>query len=219
MKHTLEVDSIQLSYGDREILSDIYFRAETGNVYGVLGRNGEGKSSLFNIMLGQLQPASKSIRFDGKSTYEAFRQKYLLAYLPQSSFIPPYLKIKRVLRDFQIKQSALTDRFPEFQSRISDSIATLSGGLRRLLEVFVILETNCHFCILDEPFSHIMPIHIETIVELIGLAKQDKGIIISDHLYQTVIAVSDVLYLLKNKRLRQLKDTIELQDLGYLPIV
>ena len=60
MNHTLEVDSIQLAFNNRRILSDIYLKCETGKITGLLGRNGQGKSCLMKIIYGTLS-CEKSI--------------------------------------------------------------------------------------------------------------------------------------------------------------
>ena len=61
--HTLEVNSIQLEFDGRRILSDIYIKCETGKITGLLGRNGQGKSCLMKIMYGDLK-CEKFMRFD-----------------------------------------------------------------------------------------------------------------------------------------------------------
>ncbi len=81
MSHKLEVDSIQLEIGLRQILTDVYLICETGSITGLLGRNGEGKTCLLNIIYGSLKASSKSIRFDNVSIYQAFKRTDLLTYL------------------------------------------------------------------------------------------------------------------------------------------
>lgn len=66
MIHTLEADGIMLEFGERRILQNIYLQCKTGEVVGILGRNGQGKSCLMNIIYGKLKPLSKSVRIDKK---------------------------------------------------------------------------------------------------------------------------------------------------------
>ena len=94
MIHTLEADSIYLEFDMRRILSDIYIKAETGKITGLLARNGQGKTCLLNIIYGNLNPQSRSVRFDGVYTVDTFKRTDLLTYLPQFSFIPQSLTIK-----------------------------------------------------------------------------------------------------------------------------
>jgi len=114
MTHKLEAGSIQLKFGDRKILSDIYLKCETGKITGLLGRNGQGKTCLMKIIYGTLE-CEKSVRFDNQSQEEAFKRTDLLLYLPQFNFIPKSLSLKRVFQDFNLDFNSFAERFPEFE--------------------------------------------------------------------------------------------------------
>ena len=96
MNHILEADGILLEFNARRILSNIYLKCNTGEITGILGRNGEGKTCLMNIIYGNLNPLSKSIRFDSISVPQAFKRPDFLTYLPQFNFIPGHLTIKNI---------------------------------------------------------------------------------------------------------------------------
>lgn len=66
MINTLEADSILLEYGLRKILSDVYIKCETKKITGLLGRNGEGKTSLMNIIYGSLKPENQFVQINKK---------------------------------------------------------------------------------------------------------------------------------------------------------
>ena len=70
---------------------------------------------------------------------------------------------------------------------------------------------------IDEPFSGLMPLHIESIKDLIVQAKSTKGIILSDHLYRHTMEMADDIYLLANAKTYLIKDREELVFRGYLP--
>ncbi|MBN2867554.1 MAG: ABC transporter ATP-binding protein, partial [Flavobacteriaceae bacterium] len=70
--------------------------------------------------------------------------------------------------------------------------------------------------LLDEPFSNISPLYIEKIKQLIEIEKKQKVIILTDHNYQDVIAISDNIYLLKNGCTKLIKNITELEDYNYL---
>ncbi len=105
MSHQLEADGIMLSFGSRTILDGIYIQCETNKITGLLGRNGQGKTCLLNIIYGSLKAQSRSIRFDDQSIFEAFKRPDLLTYLPQFNFIPASLSLKRVFNDFNLSFS------------------------------------------------------------------------------------------------------------------
>lgn len=214
MKHKLEVDGIQLEFDGRKILSDVYLKCETGTITGLLGRNGSGKSCLMRIVYGILN-CDKSVRFDTIAQREAFKRPDLLQYLPQFNFIPKQLSLKRIFKDYELDYNAFENQFPEFQSKLRSSAGSLSGGELRLIELYIIVKSTSQFVLLDEPFTHLNPIQIEKIKEMLLEEKVNKGLLISDHMYQHVIGISDSLYILSNGKTHLTKDINEMSSLGY----
>ncbi|RQO69916.1 ABC transporter ATP-binding protein [Pedobacter sp. KBW06] len=215
MMNKLEVDSVLLEYGSRRILSDVYLKCETGKVSGLLGRNGNGKTSLMNIIFGSLIPNSKSVRFNEVSVPKAYATPGLLAYLPQFNFIPASLTLKRVFTDFDLDYSTFEKHFPEFKSKYQSRVSGLSGGQRRLLELYVVMKSKSKFLLLDEPFSHLSPLMIGVIREHLEEEKKNKGILITDHLYRHVIDAADDLYVLADENVHLVKQMADIERLGY----
>ena len=139
-----------------------------------------------------------------------------IGYLPQEKFIPSTLRVSQVLRHHRITPDTLIESFPDFKNLIQHRVTQLSGGLLRVLEVVIILKSEKTFVMLDEPFSGIMPLHVEIIKQLIADEKTRKGIIISDHLYQHALDLADVTYLLNDGKTYKIKDVEELVFRGYL---
>jgi ABC-type lipopolysaccharide export system ATPase subunit len=216
--HKLEIDSVLLEFNLRKVLSDVYLKCETGKITGLLGRNGNGKTCLMNIICGSLEPQSKSIRFDNKTIDIPFKRPDLLLYLPQFNFIPEHLTIKRIFDDFEIDFTSFEKLFPDIGVNYNSPIKHLSGGHRRIVEVFVIAKSKTQFVLLDEPFSHIMPLHIEKIKELLVEEKQNKGILLTDHLYQHITSISDSLNVLVNGKTHLTKHISDIEKLGYARI-
>jgi ABC-type lipopolysaccharide export system ATPase subunit len=215
MIHKLEADGIQLAFDTRDILTAIYLKCETGSVTGILGRNGEGKTCLMNIIYGSMEAQSKSIRFDNDSIPEAFKRADLLTYLPQFNFIPKRLSLQRIFSDFELSYPEFREHFPGFKVDKNERIGILSGGERRLVEVYALIKSRSRFTMLDEPFSHIMPVHVEKIKELLVSEKKHKGFIITDHLYRQIIDSCDRLYVLADRKLHLTKSIEDIERLGY----
>ncbi|MBF8964496.1 ABC transporter ATP-binding protein [Pontibacter sp. FD36] len=214
MTHKLEADSIQLEFDGRRILSDVYVKCETGGITGLLGRNGQGKSCLMKIIYGSLR-CDKSIRFDNKIQFEAFKRPDLLLYLPQFNFIPPHISLKRIFSDFEMDYSSFAHRFPEFMKKYKSSIGNLSGGERRLVEIYSVVKSASQFAMLDEPFTHLNPIQIDKVKDFLVEEKQNKGLIITDHMFRHVLDICDTLYLLTNGKTHLVSTTEEIEELGY----
>lgn len=214
MTHTLEADSIQLQFDDRRILSDIYLKCETGKITGLLGRNGQGKSCLMQIIYGKLK-CEKSVRFDKVSKYEAFKRPDLLLYLPQFNFIPKALTLNRIFLDFELDYSSFESRFPEFRVRHKSSMNSLSGGERRMVELYVIVKSKSQFAMLDEPFTHLNPVQIKKVQDLLLDERINKGFLITDHMYRHITQICDSLYVLTNGKTYLTKSVEEVEALGY----
>ncbi len=217
MKHVLEFDGIELSFGEHTVLSSIYMKCETGKIIGLLGRNGCGKSTLMKAVFGSLKSANKSVRVNRFPLIGNYQQDKFISYLPQESFLPRQLTVSKVLNWFELSPELLTNYFPDFIPLLFNEVGQLSGGHLRVLETFLILNSPHPFCLLDEPFSGLMPLHIEAIKDLITQATQTKGIILSDHLYRHTLEMADEIYLLVNGKTYLIKDREELVFRGYLP--
>jgi ABC-type multidrug transport system ATPase subunit len=218
MNHILEVDSVILEFGNKRVLQDVYLKCETKHITGLLGRNGSGKSCLMNIMDGKLQPLNGSVRLNGKALFSTARKPKELMYLPQFNFIPKSLTLKRIFKDFKLDFSVFSHQFPEFAKYFKSKTGSLSGGERRLLEIYLIIASDTKFCLLDEPFSHIMPLHIDKIKEIIKEESVKKGILITDHMYKYILDICDEIYLIKDGKTHLIGGLEEIESLGYARI-
>ncbi|MBY0479817.1 MAG: ABC transporter ATP-binding protein [Chitinophagaceae bacterium] len=216
MKHILEADSIQLEFSGKKILSDIYLKCETGNITGLLGRNGSGKSSLLKILFRSLN-CENSVRIDGKSINNSPQLSELLRYLPQHHFIPKFLSLKTIFNHFSVDYSIFENRFTEFSTKYKSNMGSLSGGEKRLVEIYLIVKSASLFAMLDEPFTQLSPIQIEGVKELLIEEKLNKGLLLTDHLYQHITDISNSLYLLKDGKTFPIKNIAEIESLGYMP--
>jgi ABC-type multidrug transport system ATPase subunit len=216
MTNILEIDSVILEFGVHRVLQDVYLKSETGKVTGLLGRNGAGKSCLMKILFGELIPLDKSIRLNGVSMCDSRRNSADLKYLPQRRYIPGFLTVKRVFEDFDLSFSEFILEFPEFKKLLRSKMKNLSGGERRLVEIYVLLVSKTKFCLLDEPFSQLMPLHVEAIRKIILREKQNKGIVVTDHLYRDIIDICDDLYLISAGKIHLTKSVRDLETLGYV---
>ncbi|MCB9360686.1 MAG: ATP-binding cassette domain-containing protein [Flavobacteriales bacterium] len=217
MTNRLEVDGVFLEFGVKRVLQNIYLKCETGKVTGLLGKNGAGKTCLLKILFGTLIPNDKSIRINETSLVSSYRSPKDIKYLPQTKLIPISLSVRRVFKDFELNFRDFTAFFPEFKHLYNSKLSVLSGGERRVIEIYSILVSPSKFCMLDEPFSQIMPIQIETIKKLIIREKENKGIIITDHLYNHIIDLSDDVYVLSDGKTYFARGINDLEILKYTP--
>ena len=216
MNNILEVDIVIMNFADKRVLSNVYLKCETGEVVGILGRNGSGKTTLLRIIFGELETPDKSIRINGKVIYEPYKIKGLIKFLPQFNFMLQDISVSQVFRSFENDFSDFVQIFPDFEKYYKRKLIELSGGEKRIVEIYTILTSKSLFCMLDEPFTHIMPIHIECIKYLIEREKTKKGIILIDHLYQNVIDICNRIYIIENGKTNLVLSEPDFQKFGYL---
>lgn len=191
----LEADNMWLEYNGNKILQSIYIKVETGQVIGLLGRNGTGKTSLLRMIFGTLRAQNQSVRINKTYVSHPYLEKNLIRYLPQTSFIPPNLKIDSLCDIYDVSFLIITKHLPELKEYKGERIGNLSGGKVRLMETLLILLSPVSFALLDEPFTHLDPVITEKLLMVISEQKRQKGIIMSDHSYANVLFASDDIYI------------------------
>lgn len=211
-----EIDNVELHFRNTPILSGIYLKAETGKVIGILGSNGCGKSCLMEIIFGNLNPKHKLIRIDHKPILKPLYQTKLVKYLPQYSFLSPNFTLKNTFKTYKVDWDNFITMFPKFENYNKLRGHHLSTGERRLVELYLVLKSPSKIVVLDEPFSHLAPLHIASIKTIIQNEKRNKIILITDHMYRHIIDSTDELYLLKNGCTKQINHIEELEDYNYL---
>ena len=215
MIEILEVDSVILEFGTKKVLQDVYLKCETGKITGLLGQNGTGKTCLMKIMYGKLLPNDYSVRLNGQALFNTSRPSDKIMYLPQFSFIPKSLTLKRIFKDFKLDFSEFINDFLEFSKYHKSKFNKLSGGEQRLVEIYLLITSDTKFCLLDEPFSHVMPVHVDTIKKIIVREKKNKGFLITDHLYKHITDICDNLYVINDGKTYLTNSLQDIETLEY----
>lgn len=211
----LEIDSVFYQVPEKVILSDVHLSLESGEVLGLLGRNGSGKSTLFKLMFGLVTAESFQLRIDGVPCKNIYDQG-LLQYLPQQDFLATHFKISQAFELFHVEVARQQQTLDLLQEVKSQKLGALSGGKRRLFEVMILLYSKAPFLILDEPFTGLTPLMVEQLAQLIREASANKGIIITDHMYRSVLLISDRLMLMTTGTVKIVNGIEGLEDAGYL---
>ena len=215
MNHRLVVDSVVVRFGDKTVLSGGYITSETGKVTGLLGRNGTGKSCMFRALMGGLKVDYVIVHIDGVPI-DRKKIGLRIKYLPQDRMIPRGMTLKRAFELYKVDFWAFALRFPEYSGRYNTELWELSGGQARLAEVYLVLMTEGEFCILDEPFSQVDPVHIEAVRNLIREKSREKGIIVTDHNYEAISQVTDNLFVIADGYTFPVESRDDLVRHGYL---
>ena len=170
----LEATDLRSGYGRIPILSGITFSVARGEVVGVLGHNGTGKTTLLRTLVGELRTTHGTLRFDGKDvTHMPMHRRVRagLGYVPQGRDIFPQLTVMENLRMGEItreEESAipeLLELFPVLKELLDRPGRALSGGEQQILALARCLVGRPKLLLLDEPTEGVQPSIVEQIAE------------------------------------------------------
>ena len=211
-------DSIAFEYNfNQKLINGAVIIMHPGIIYGLLGRNGCGKSTLMKILFGTLKPSEAFIRLNGKRVKTAYLTKDV-CYLPQDSFLPTWFTVEKAI-DMMIGDKQSIQQVKDnavIRQLLGERVANISGGELRYLEILLLLNQKATFLMLDEPFSGLSPLLKENVQELILNFRNSKSILISDHDYHNVLEISDQIMLMDNGACRKLAKKEEL-EMFYVP--
>ena len=175
----LEFDGVFGGYGETVVVRGVSGRVSAGEVLGVLGRNGVGKSTLLKLLYGFLPLTEGAIRFHGielGSLDPAQRSRSGIGYAPQERIVFDNLSVMENLllmrrNGAESELGPYFERFPRLQERISQHAGTLSGGERKLLSFTRALSENKPLILLDEPTEGVQH---ENVLHMAALVKASK---------------------------------------------
>jgi len=213
VSYSFEADSIVKTYNETRILNGVYLKLNPSEIVAILGRNGSGKSTLLKILFGVEKADFSFLKFEDKVLKKPYKYKNVISYLPQDGFLIKGLKVSSVIKNYLSKKVELPVIIKGFYNQ---RIEELSYGNRRFLEVFILLNSAHKFVLLDELFSGMSPVYTKLISDYIKENKKEKGIVIVDHNYESVLQISDKNYLLYKGVLKDVKKEEDLVTYGYL---
>ncbi len=212
---TLEVKGLSGGYGKVPILHGIDFTLNQGEVVGILGHNGMGKTTLLKTLMGFLPASSGTVRFhSGDITRMApFERAGLgLGYVPQGRGIFPQLSVQDNLRyawhdysgasEDEVMEGVLAD-FPRLRPLMDRDGGALSGGEQQLLALARCLMGDPDFLLLDEPTEGIQPSIIEEMVETLLNLRRARGlsVLLVEQNFDFISDLSDRVLVLERGRI------------------
>ncbi len=214
----LHVDSVIKSFDNRQVLTDIFLACERGEIIGLLGRNGTGKSTLLKIIFGSQQAERKFVKVDGRIVNGIFGNSKQVNYLPQHNFLPSHVNVQRIIEVFCSRtNSVLVSKHHLIEPMLKLKYRELSGGEKRILEIFLIVYSNSKYTLIDEPFNGIAPVYKDEIKRIITEQSRHKGFIITDHDYRNVLDVATRIIIIHDGGTKEVKSKEDLVDWGYIP--
>lgn len=209
----LKVQNLLKKYGGRAVVNGVSFHVDQGEIVGLLGRNGAGKTTSFRMTIGMITPDDGQVVFEGHdvSRLPMYKRARLgMGYLSQEPSVFQRLTVRQNLLAIletrpmsRADRNAAADRLMnqfDLKRLEKQQARTLSGGERRKLEIARALVTEPSLILLDEPFSGVDPVAVEELqAEIRRLRDQENiAILITDHNVERTLEVCDRAYIINN---------------------
>ena len=210
MEELLRTKNLTKSYRRRKVVDDVSLIVNRGEIVGLLGANGAGKTTSFRMVVGMIRPDKGEVIFQGEDMTKSpmyRRARRGMGYLSQEpSVFRKMSALDNILAVLEARRVPKKERVSDAHrllgelqlSHLASSVAeNLSGGERRRLEISRALATKPSLLLLDEPFAGVDPITIEEIQKILGeLSRRGIAILITDHAVAETLRISDRAYIL-----------------------
>ena len=210
----VELKNISLSYGKRQILENVGFNITKGEILGILGPNGVGKSTIFNLITGLVKPNYGSIFFSkiDATNYPIYLRtsKFKIGYVPQHGGYFHNLTVKEnltavgqlLIKDKTEREASINFLIAKFQLDSVSNIKAqvISGGQKKRLVIALALLGKPKLLLMDEPFAALDLFSIKMLQEIIVNLQTENniGICLCDHLARDLLSCVDVAIVLSN---------------------
>jgi len=205
----ISTENLVKEYGGRRVVDRVNIELSKGEIVGLLGANGAGKSTTFNMVVGLIRPTSGVIHYEDRDITAMpmhMRARLGVGYLAQDMSIFRKLSVEDNIRSIlqttgltRVEQKARLERLLAELGveHLRKSIAyTLSGGERRRVEIARALVHEPDFILLDEPFSGVDPKAVEELDIIFQMQGRGLGVLITDHNVRETLSVTDRAYII-----------------------
>jgi len=206
----LEATGLVKSYSGRRVVDGVSFHVDRGEIVGLLGRNGAGKTTSFRMVIGMITPEGGTVEFDGHDVTHApmFRHARMgMGYLSQEPSVFQRMTVRdnllAILETQDLDRAAREERCAALMAQFGlehkarETARTCSGGERRRLEIARAMITEPTMLLLDEPFAAVDPHTVEELQQEVSKLR-DSGIsiLVTDHNVQQTLRICDRAYII-----------------------
>ena len=207
-------EKVSLSFGQRQILNNVTFSINQGEILGMLGPNGVGKSTIFNLITGLIKPDSGQIKFEevDATKYPIYlrTKNFKIGYVPQHGGYFGDLTLLEnlkaiseiIIKKKEFRQNRIEELISKFELETVVNIKAkiLSGGQKKKLVIALALLGDPKILLLDEPFAALDVLTIKMLQNIIVTLQTENniGICICDHQARDLLSCVDIALILSN---------------------
>jgi ABC-2 type transport system ATP-binding protein len=211
----VEIKNISLSLENKEILHNIDLTIEKGKIYGLIGPNGVGKTTLIKCLTGIYKPSTGEVLYDGENVYNSPKVKMKLSYVADENNFFSSFTVKDILTYYKLSYENFNeDKFHKineiFKIPLKKHLYQLSKGMKMRVALLVAFAAETEYLVLDEPTSGLDPILKNKLLKLLvnEVALRRVTIIISSHHLSELERICDDVAIIDEGRVSY-KNTLE----------
>ena len=219
MKNIVEVKNFKMMFGDKTIVKDLSFEVRKGEIFGLLGANGSGKTTTIRALLGLYTPTSGELLIDGKK-YDPEDAEVIVGYLPEErglyrkenviDTMVYFGELKGVENPYEWSMKYL--KRVGLEDKAKERVEKLSGGQQQKIQLGITIMNNPKLLILDEPTKGFDPMNRRLLMEIIDEQhKKGCAIIMITHYMDEVEKLCDRALLLKDGEARAYGEISEIK--------
>lgn len=200
----IEFKNVSKKYDDKLVLKDINLKIGRGKIVGLLGKNGEGKTTMIKLINDLLTPTTGEVLINGM--HPNVETKKIIAYLPERTYLDKDMKVSEVIKYF-------SDFYDNFDSKkalkllkdldldVNARLSKMSKGMQEKVQLILVMSRDAEIYILDEPLGGVDPATRDYILDtILTNFKEDATVIISTHLISDIERILDeVIFINKGK--------------------
>lgn len=220
--NSLELIGISKNFGNVKALDDINLTFEEGKIYGLLGRNGAGKTTMLKIVYEMLFPSAGTVRVDGQAIGGNDAALGKMFFIGEKNYFPEDMKVEtafRRMKEFRNEfDTAYANRLSDaFGLKTKKKIKSLSTGYASIFKNILALASNAPFILLDEPVLGLDANHRDMLYKFMieKYSESPFTAIISTHLIEEVASVVEHVVIIKDGRIIRDEPRETLLDSGY----
>jgi len=217
----LDVKQLSSGYQGNDVVHDVDFHVDTGEVVMIIGSNGAGKTTLFRTICGLLPASTAQVHFDGQeiSGLPAEQVAQLgISFVPAERHLFPRMTVREnlILGAYPHKpdsetMSSVLELFPRLEERMRQHAGTMSGGEQQMLAVGRALMSKPRLLVLDEPSTGLAPLLAQAAYKALGLLRaRGLTVLVAEQQVPLAMSISDRGYVLENGYIRLQGTTEEL---------
>lgn len=200
----LKAENLTKKFFHKTVLEDMNITLEQGKIYGLVGPNASGKTTLMKIISGLLQPTSGLVEIERIRV--GTKTKAFVSFAPTTNFLPKWMRVKHCLNyyrdfygDFDLVRAEEMLNFMGLKGE--QKIDSLSTGLAGRLKLVLALSRQARLYVLDEPLNGLDPISRDKVLEAILAASgENNSLLVSSHMIRDMEAILDeIIFLDKGK--------------------